>query len=53
MGWPQRLLAGLLVLEVVGGFLLHGHARPPVDFATKVLETACLALLLHAGGFWK
>lgn len=53
MDWPQWIMAGLLVLQVVGGWVLHGHPRQPWDFSSSVAGAAICALLLHAGGFWK
>lgn len=53
MGWPQWVTAVLLVLQVLGGWVLHGKAREPFSFSGAVLSAAIMALLLQAGGFWR
>ena len=53
MGWPQWVIVTLLVLQVLGGYLLHGRAREPWSFSSSVFSAAIMALLLHAGGFWQ
>lgn len=53
MGWPQYVVAALLSFEVIASYCLNGWPRPPISFQSKLLEIGAIALLLHAGGFWK
>lgn len=52
-GWPQWVLAALLVLRFVGGLSLHGK---PKEGEYNAGENAFFCLLwswlLWAGGFW-
>lgn len=53
MGWAQWIIATLLVVQIVGGWVLDGRPREPWSFSSAVLSAAVTALLLHAGGFWR
>lgn len=53
MGWPQWVIAGMLLLNVIMSFALDGQSRGPWSFSGAALSAALFALLLHAGGFWK
>jgi len=53
MGWPQWVIAILLFMQVLGGFVLDGRPRTPWSFSDSVLAAAVYALLFYAGGFWK
>lgn len=53
MYWPQWVLVLLLLAQAIAGFVMDGRPRSPWSFSDSVLGAAVLALLLHAGGFWK
>jgi len=53
IGWAQWVVAVLLVVELFAASVLHGQPRPPTNLSSKILELSVIALLLHAGGFWK
>ncbi|MDD2870105.1 hypothetical protein [Neomegalonema sp.] len=53
MGWPQWVFAGLLAISVIVGFMLDGEPRDPWSFTGSAGSAAILALLLHAGDFWR
>ena len=53
MGSAQWIVAILMASEVIAAFFIDGWPRPPVSFESNVIEVSALALLLHAGGFWR
>lgn len=52
MGWPQYIIAAVLVLQAVANVIHHGESRGEFNAGAGVSAAAVYALLLHVGGFW-
>lgn len=52
--WPQVLMAFMLILVTIGGFVRHGKptSNTPINGMHCMWMTLWIALILGMGGFW-
>ena len=53
MSGPQIIMAGILCLLFLAGFILHGKPRENFHLGYSTADVLILWIVLDQGGFWK
>lgn len=53
LGWPQFIMGGLMLLDVLLTFCLHGEPKTgEYDVGVTLISNLVVFVILQAGGFW-
>lgn len=53
IGWPQFIMGGLMLLDVLLTFCLHGEPKTgEYDVGVTLISNLVVFAILQAGGFW-